>query len=55
MPEPLPSIEEQEDQLREAEERQRARRRFDEGFAEYEHRREEEKLERIEEEEAEDA
>lgn len=42
---PIPSIEEQEEQLAEEGARDEARRRFDEGFAEYLHRRHEEVLE----------
>jgi hypothetical protein len=45
----VPSIEEQEAQLAEAEERRKARRRFDEGFAEHQRRLKDEALERAEE------
>jgi hypothetical protein len=43
-----PSIEEQEAQLEEEAQRRAQRRRFDEGFAEYEHRRRDEEIDRIE-------
>lgn len=46
---PFPSIEEQEEEIREADERRAKRRQFDEGFAEYVHRRREEELDAVEE------
>lgn len=46
----IPSIEEQEHELEVERQRKDAQQKFDQGFAEYEQRREDEDLERLEEE-----
>jgi len=46
----IPSIEEQESELALEQKRKDAQQKFDEGFAEYEQRREDEELARLEEE-----